>query len=149
MAGLTDGMAAVVFDFYGTLTPVSRAEVWTDHVSQLAAAFGVAPQDVVRALDESYPERFTGALGDARQTLKTLASRMGVQASDQQLDEAHRLRREIQERGASQERSGADVNLQRRYPGERTPHHLAPLAGQDLEIAGRRRWPIIPRGVDF
>jgi putative hydrolase of the HAD superfamily len=99
VAGLTDGIAAVVFDFYGTLTPVSRAEVWTDHVAQLAAAFGVAPQDVVRALDESYPERFIGALGDARQTLKTLATRMGVQASDQQLDEAHRLRREIQESG--------------------------------------------------
>jgi putative hydrolase of the HAD superfamily len=99
VAGLTDGIAAVVFDFYGTLTPVSRAEVWTDHVSQLAAVFGVAPQDVVRVLDESYPERFTGALGDARQTLETLATRMGAQVSDQQLDEAHRLRREIQESG--------------------------------------------------
>ena len=99
MAGLTDGMAAVVFDFYGTLTPVSRAGIWTDHVSRLAAVFGVTPQDVVRALDESYPERFTGALGDVRQTLRTLAARMGVPVRDQQLDEAYRLRQEIQESG--------------------------------------------------
>jgi putative hydrolase of the HAD superfamily len=97
--GLTDAMAAVVFDFYGTLTPVSPAEAWTEHVSQLAALLGVTPQDLVRALDESYPERFTGALGGLRETLQTLAARMGAQVSDQRLDEACRLRAEIQESG--------------------------------------------------
>lgn len=120
MAGLTDGMAAVVFDFYGTLTPVSKAEEWTDHVSRLAAAFGVAPQDVVQALDESYPERFTGALGDVRQTLKTLADRMGVQASDQQLDQAYRLRQEIQEWGFQLRPEALPVIGQLRDRGLRT-----------------------------
>ena len=97
MPGLTDGMAAVVFDFYGTLTPVSPAEAWTEHTSQLAAALGVAPQALVGALDESYPERFTGALGDVRQTLQTLAARLGTQVSEERLDEAGRLRQEVQE----------------------------------------------------
>ena len=99
MPGLTDGIAAVVFDFYGTLTPVSPADLWTEHISRLAAAFGVAPQDLARVLDETYPERFVGALGDARQTLRALAGRLGVQVSDQRLDEAARLRQEIQESG--------------------------------------------------
>ena len=92
-------MAAVVFDFYGTLTPVYPAEVWTAHISRLAASLGVASQDLTRALDETYPERFIGALGDARQTLRALADRMGAQVSEEQLDEAARLRQEIQESG--------------------------------------------------
>jgi putative hydrolase of the HAD superfamily len=99
MPGLTGGMAAVVFDFYGTLTPVYPAEVWTVHISRLAASLGVASQDLTRALDETYPERFIGALGDARQTLRALAARMGAQVSEEQLDEAARLRQEIQESG--------------------------------------------------
>ncbi len=97
MPGLTDGMAAVVFDFYGTLTPVSPAEAWTEHTSQLAASLGVAPQALTRALDESYPERFTGALGGLRRTLRTLAARLGAQVDEEHLDEACRLRREVQE----------------------------------------------------
>jgi putative hydrolase of the HAD superfamily len=99
MPGLTGGMAAVVFDFYGTLTPVYPAEVWTAHISRLAASLGVASQDLTRALDETYPERFIGALGDARQTLRALAGRMGAQVSEERLDEAARLRQEIQESG--------------------------------------------------
>jgi putative hydrolase of the HAD superfamily len=97
VTSLTEGMTAVVFDFYGTLTPVSRVEVWTEHVTQLAAALGVRPQALADALDESYPERFTGALGDTRQTLRVLATRLGAQVSEDRLDEACRLRQQIQE----------------------------------------------------
>ena len=97
MTSLTDGMTAVIFDFYGTLTPVSPAAAWIDHTSRLAARFGVAPQVLARALDESYPERATGAMGDVRQTLRTLATRLGAQLTEDQLDEACRLRQAMQE----------------------------------------------------
>jgi putative hydrolase of the HAD superfamily len=120
MPGLTDGIAAVVFDFYGTLTPVSPADIWTEHISRLAAAFGVAPQDLTRVLDETYPERFIGALGDARQTLRALAGRLGVQVSDQQLDEAARLRQEIQESGFRLRPEALPVIGQLRERGLRT-----------------------------
>jgi putative hydrolase of the HAD superfamily len=94
---MTDGMTAVIFDFYGTLTPVSPAEAWVDHTSRLAALLGVEPGALARELDESYPERATGAMGDVRQTLRTLGTRLGAPLTEDRLDEASRLRQEIQE----------------------------------------------------
>ncbi len=97
MTGLTDGMTAVVFDFFGTLTPISPPETWADHATRLAAVMGVPAAALLHALDESFPERISGALGDLRQTLATLAARLGAQLSDGQLDRAVQIRREAQE----------------------------------------------------
>jgi putative hydrolase of the HAD superfamily len=94
---MTDAMTAVIFDFYGTLTPVSTAQAWVDHTSRLAALLGVEPEALARALDESYPERATGAMGDVRQTLRTLTARLGVPLTEDRLDQAGRLRQGIQE----------------------------------------------------
>lgn len=73
--GLTDGMAAVVFDFFGTLTPVSPPELWADNAARLAQVLGVPAATLVQALDDSFPERISGALGDVRETLRNLAGR--------------------------------------------------------------------------
>lgn len=97
VTGLTDGMNAVIFDFFGTLTPISPPQVWAANAARLAAVLGVTPAALTRVLDDSFPERMTGALGDVRQTMRTLADRLGVQVSDQQLDAASRTRREVQE----------------------------------------------------
>jgi putative hydrolase of the HAD superfamily len=90
-------MTAVVFDFYGTLTPVNPYEAWIDHTSRLAAVMGVAPKALAAALDESYPDRATGALGDTRQTLQILGGRLGLRLGEDRLDEAWRLRQQVQE----------------------------------------------------
>jgi putative hydrolase of the HAD superfamily len=97
VARLTDSKTAVVFDFYGTLTPLGRNEVWNDHAAQLAAVIGVSGDALQRVLDQTYPERFTGALGGLRETIATLAERLGVQLSDEQLDRAVALRQGVQE----------------------------------------------------
>jgi putative hydrolase of the HAD superfamily len=97
VTGMTDGMAAVVFDFYGTLTPASAPVVWADHLARLAAVLGVAPGALADVLDLSYPERAAGMLGDARQTLRTLAERLGVHPTEETLDEAYRMRQQVQE----------------------------------------------------
>ena len=97
VADLTDGMTAVVFDFFGTLTPVSPSEVWAGNAARLAATFGVAPGELLRVLDESFPERISGACGDVRQTMQGLCDRLGVQLTDEQLAEASATRREVQE----------------------------------------------------
>ncbi len=95
--GLTDGITAAVFDFFGTLTPVSPPEIWADNASRLAAVLGVPAAALVQALDESFPERISGALGDVRQTLEVIAGRLGAQPNDGQLDRAVAIRRETQE----------------------------------------------------
>lgn len=97
MTGLTDGMTAVVFDFFGTLTPVSPDQVWAGNTRRMAAALGVPADALTRLLDESFPERITGALGDVRATMRTLAERLGAQPTEQQLDAATRVRQEVQE----------------------------------------------------
>jgi putative hydrolase of the HAD superfamily len=97
VTGLTDGASAVVFDFFGTLTPVSPDRVWAANARRLAAALGVPADALLTALDESFPERITGALGDIRHTLQVLASRLGARLSDDQLTEASLVRREVQE----------------------------------------------------
>jgi hypothetical protein len=66
VTSLTERVAAVVFDFYGTLTPVHPADRWADQLAALAAIVGVSPGALGVALRESYPERATGALGDLR-----------------------------------------------------------------------------------
>ena len=62
MTSLTDGMTAVVFDFYGTLTPVSPSEAWASNAARLAAVIGLQVVDLLRVLDDSFPERISGAL---------------------------------------------------------------------------------------
>jgi putative hydrolase of the HAD superfamily len=94
---LIEGMTAVVFDFYGTLTPVSPSEVWAINAAQLAAVMGVPAGALLRVLDDSFPERISGALGDVRQTMQAMGDRLGVQLTDEQLDEASRTRRAVQE----------------------------------------------------
>lgn len=94
---LTDGMTAVIFDFYGTLTPVSPSEAWASNAARLAAVLGVRVPDLVRALDESFPERISGALGDVRQTMAAIAGRLGVRLTEEQLDRASQTRRSVQE----------------------------------------------------
>lgn len=94
---LLSGIAAVVFDFYGTLTPVSPSTVWAHNSARLAMAMGVPPDALLKVLDETFPDRITGATGGLWQTIRALGERLGVQLTDTQLDEASRVRREVQE----------------------------------------------------
>jgi putative hydrolase of the HAD superfamily len=97
VTGITEGITAVVFDFYGTLTPVSPGEAWASNATRLAAVMGVPDDALVRVLDDTFPERISGAFGDVRQTLAVIGSRLGVRLTDLQLDEAARTRRAVQE----------------------------------------------------
>src|SRR5262245_49304499 len=94
---LLDGRRAVVFDFFGTLTPVSPSQAWAGNAATLAAAMGVPAADLLRVLDETFPERITGAFGGVRETMQELAVRLGVSLSGAQLAAASSIRRKRQE----------------------------------------------------
>jgi putative hydrolase of the HAD superfamily len=94
---LIDGMSAVVFDFYGTLTPISPDNVWEEQTARLAAILGARPEALVTALSETFGDRMIGATGNLRQTIRLIAQRAGVDPTDEQLDEASAIRRQLLE----------------------------------------------------
>jgi len=98
MGSLVEGFSAVAFDFFGTLTPGTPAEVWLRHATEVAAVIGVDGDSFQRALDETFPERATGALGNLPQTMRALAARLAVQLTGDQIDAACRMRRQVQRR---------------------------------------------------
>jgi len=81
-------LAAVVFDFFATLTPSTPEAVWQEHTARSAALLGLDAAVWRRALDESWPERATGALGDLPATFRELARRLGAEPDDDALDAA-------------------------------------------------------------
>lgn len=85
--------AAVVFDFYATLTPSTPPHVWQEHTARSAAPLGLAVAEWRRALDESWAERATGALGDLPATFRELARRHGAEPDDDALAAACAARR--------------------------------------------------------
>ena len=89
-------VAAVIFDFFGTLTPTTPEHVWDEHARRSAAPLGIAAAAWRQALDESFAERVTGALGDLSATLRELARRCGVQPSQAALADAAAARMRAQ-----------------------------------------------------
>lgn len=77
--------SAVVFDFFGTLTPSTPTGIWDEHARRGAAPLGIPAQQWLQALHVSFPERATGSLGDLRQTLRTLALRCGIDPGEEAL----------------------------------------------------------------
>ncbi|SEL47489.1 HAD family hydrolase [Streptacidiphilus jiangxiensis] len=74
--------SAVVFDFFGTLTPSTPAAVWDEHAARSAAPLGIPVPEWRRVLDESFPERAVGALGDLSQTFRVLARRCDAEPTE-------------------------------------------------------------------
>jgi putative hydrolase of the HAD superfamily len=75
----------VIFDFFGTLTPSTPEEVWHEHTSRSAGVLGIDGATWRQALDESWAERATGALGDMPSTFRELARRCGAEPTDEAL----------------------------------------------------------------
>lgn len=73
---------AVVFDFFGTLVPATPSRVWDEMAARSAAPLGIAADRWRWALDTSFPERTTGALGDLTATFRELALRCGVEPDE-------------------------------------------------------------------
>jgi len=77
--------AAVIFDFFGTLTPSTPEHVWHAHTARSAAPLGVDVTAWGQTLYDSYAERATGRLGDLPATFRELARRNGVVPDDRAL----------------------------------------------------------------
>ncbi|MET7378732.1 HAD family hydrolase [Streptomyces sp. NPDC005526] len=88
--------SAVVFDFYGTLTPSIPAPVWVELTARSAQPLGIPAPVWCEAWDDSFPERIVGALGGVETTVRTLARRCGVDPAPAALAAACAARRRAQ-----------------------------------------------------
>lgn len=112
-------IAAVIFDFFGTLTPSTPEHVWRDHTARSAAPLGISAAAWRSALDSSWPERAAGLLGDLPATLRELARRSGVEPTDQALAAACAARTAAQRELFVFRRDALDVLAQVRACGLR------------------------------
>ncbi len=78
-------ITAVIFDFFGTLTPSTPEHVWREHTARSAAPLGISAGAWRSALDSSWPERAAGLLGDLPATFRELARRSGAEPTDEAL----------------------------------------------------------------
>lgn len=86
-------LAAVIFDFFGTLTEsVHRDERDAGH-AQVAAALGVPADRFRDELHRSWPERACGRYGDVEATLRRIARDCGAEPDERQVQHAAAVRR--------------------------------------------------------
>jgi putative hydrolase of the HAD superfamily len=81
-------LRAVVFDFFGTLTDPAVEALRRKAFGATAAALGVCGERFWAVMSGSFPERVTGVHGGTRETLRTMARRLGVEPTAEQLDAA-------------------------------------------------------------
>ncbi|SHJ90872.1 putative hydrolase of the HAD superfamily [Pseudonocardia thermophila] len=83
---------AIVFDFYGTLTPGRTGAQQLAARAAQAAALGIDPHVFDAELTATVDERFRGAGGSIEGSLAWLARRLGVEPEPAALREAARVR---------------------------------------------------------
>lgn len=88
--------AAVVFDFFGTLTISAQSAARDADHAEVAAALGVPFAAYRKALYDSWPDRACGRLGDVEAVLRWIARTCGVDAGDQTVHAATEVRRRTQ-----------------------------------------------------
>lgn len=83
---------AMVFDYFGTLTPSVVTIITPDEHRAMGKALGVDPDALEAAWNASFRERSTGRTGDLRATLRLLAHQLGGEPSESGLTEAAEIR---------------------------------------------------------
>jgi putative hydrolase of the HAD superfamily len=83
---------AVVFDYFGTLTPTVLAMVTPAEQVELGRALGVDPDELEAAWRATFVSRSTGRTGDLRATLRALAIQVGGTPTEEGLAEAAGIR---------------------------------------------------------
>ncbi|MQA84935.1 MAG: HAD-IA family hydrolase, partial [Streptosporangiales bacterium] len=107
--GVGSNVQAVVFDFFGTLTPgVTATSQETAH-RRVAACLGLAEAAYLRAVAASWPQRCTGALGDIAETLRWLARECGGHPDEDAVSTACQIRRDAMRDQARLRPEAADV----------------------------------------
>ena len=83
---------AVVFDFFGTLTPGLPVDLVEASMARVAEILGVQGSAFSAAMTSTWPERSTGVFGDSLATLLAVARVAGAEPTPDVLTRAHAVR---------------------------------------------------------
>jgi putative hydrolase of the HAD superfamily len=129
---------AVVFDYFGTLTPTILTMVTAEEQAGVGQALGVDPSALEQLWRASFADRATGRTGGPRATLRMLATRLADEPGKAGLDTAVRLRGAAFLRSAQPRPEAVDVLARLRADGLR----LAVVSDCSLELV--EIWPQLP-----
>lgn len=129
---------AIVFDYFGTLTPTVTAMASEQERAAIERLLGVDRDELERAWGEVYDERATGRMGGIRAALGVLADRLGAQPEPSALDEAAEIRMTAYRRTARPRDGAVDVLAALRRAG--FPIGLVSDCSTDLV----ELWPSLP-----
>lgn len=129
---------AVVFDYFGTLTPSVLTIITAAEQQALGTALGLDPDALDAAWHSSFVERSTGKLGDIEDTMRTLAAGLGGTPTDAGVAEAARIRATAYRRSAVPRTDTVAVLTALRARGLK----LAVVSDCSLELV--TMWPDLP-----
>jgi len=129
---------AVVFDFFGTLTPATTGAAWLADGDRVAGALGVTEEDLHRVLAETADDRAVGALGDLAGTMRAIAERLGADCSPDRIAAACEARHAAL-RALFEPRDGAIDTL---VAARRRGLKIGVLSDCTTELA--EAWPDLP-----
>jgi putative hydrolase of the HAD superfamily len=92
----------VLFDLFNTLIPGGSRSERDDVSREIATDLGVDPEAFAALIRATYDERMRGKLGGVRETLETLAQRLGAEPRPARLDHAVQRRLALTSRFHSQ-----------------------------------------------
>lgn len=129
---------AVVFDYFGTLTPTIVTMTTDVERTAVGVALGVDPVALEAQWGTSYVARSTGQTGDLTTTLRAMAIALGGEPTREGLAEAVRIRSVAYRRAASPRPDAVDVLRALKADGLR----VAVVSDCSLELA--TLWPDLP-----
>ena len=131
-------IAAVVFDYFGTLTPtLARAASSVDQ-PEIAEILGVDRDAVNEWWGRTYPDRSTGRTGSGLDTMRLLARTLGGDDSDEAVHAAQAIRLATYARMAQPRANAAEVLQSLRANGLR----IGVLSDCSAELP--ELWPDLP-----
>lgn len=129
---------AVVFDYFGTLTPTILAMTTTEEQAALGRALKVDPDAFEDQWRASFADRATGRTGDSTATLRLMAEAVGGTPGEAELVEAKRIRSTAFRRSAQPRPDAVDVLARLRAGGLK----LAVVSDCSYELV--ELWPELP-----
>ncbi len=129
---------AVVFDYFGTLTPTLARVASAVDQPEIAAILRVERDALKDWWTSSYPDRSTGRTGNGVDTMRLLARTLGGDDSDDAVHAAQRLRRGTYVRMAQPRANAAEVLTTLRAKGLR----IGVLSDCSAELP--ELWPDLP-----